>query len=100
MPTTSCKTSTTAGQTDPIPALELAFKQKPQLIFLLTDGDFPDNNAVLSRCRELNKDHTVKINTIAFVGDSDNDVEFMKVLTDIAKENGGLFKKVSQDEVQ
>ena len=90
----------TAGQTDPIPALDLAFKQKPQLIFFLTDGDFPDNNAVLSHVRELNKDHTVKINTIAFVGDSDNDVEFIKILSDIAKENGGVFKKVSQDEVQ
>lgn len=90
----------TAGQTDPIPALDLAFKQKPQLIFFLTDGDFPDNNAVLTHVRKLNKDHTVKINTIAFVGDSDNDVEFIKILTDIAKENGGLFKKVSQDEVQ
>jgi hypothetical protein len=90
----------TAGQTNPIPALELAFKMKPQLVFLLTDGDFPDNNAVLSRVRDLNKEHTVKINTIAFVGESDNDVEFIKILTDIAKENGGVFSKVSQDEVQ
>jgi len=90
----------TAGQTNPIPALELAFKMKPQLIFLLTDGDFPDNNAVLSRVRDLNKEHTVKINTIAFVGESDNDKEFINVLTTIAKENGGVFSKVSQDEVQ
>jgi uncharacterized protein with von Willebrand factor type A (vWA) domain len=90
----------TAGQTDPIPALELAFKQKPQLIFLLTDGDFPDNAAVLARVRALNAEHTTKINTIAFVSDTDNDKEFINVLTTIAKENGGLFKKVSQDEVQ
>jgi uncharacterized protein with von Willebrand factor type A (vWA) domain len=90
----------TAGQTNPIPALELAFKQRPQLIFLLTDGDFPDNNAVLSKVRELEKSAPVKINTIAFVGDSDNDKEFINILTTIAKETGGVFKKVSQDEVQ
>jgi len=90
----------TAGQTNPIPALDLAFKQRPQLIFLLTDGDFPDNNAVLAKVRELEKSAPVKINTIAFVGDSDNDKEFINILTTIAKETGGVFKKVSQDEVQ
>src|SRR3982750_1671149 len=47
---------TTAGATDPIPGLELAFRQQPQLIFLLTDGDFPDNNAVLNRVRQLTPD--------------------------------------------
>jgi uncharacterized protein with von Willebrand factor type A (vWA) domain len=90
----------TAGQTNPIPALELAFKQRPQLIFLLTDGDFPDNNAVLTKIRELEKTTPVKINTIAFVSNTDNDKEFIKVLDTIAKENGGRFKQVSQDEVQ
>ena len=42
----------------------------------------------------------MKINTIAFVGDSDNDIDFINILTNIAKDTGGVFKKVSQDEVQ
>jgi hypothetical protein len=93
-------TVTTAGATDPIPGLELAFRQQPQLVFLLTDGDFPDNEAVLNKVRQLNASHKVKINTIAFVSEKDTDQAFIKVLTDIAKENGGVFKKVSEQEVQ
>lgn len=88
---------TPRGETNPIPGIEKAFAQKPELIYLLTDGDFPDNNAVLKRIQELNKDHKVKINTIAFVSEADNDTEFMKLLKKIADTNGGVyvFKKES-----
>jgi hypothetical protein len=94
---------TAAGATDPIPGLELALKGKPQLIYLLTDGDFPDNDAVLKRLRELNSGpHPAKINTIAFVNGRDKqaDQSFEKVLQQIAKENGGVFKRVSVQDVQ
>ncbi|HZL37835.1 MAG TPA: hypothetical protein VFC78_21130 [Tepidisphaeraceae bacterium] len=47
--------STAVGSTDPIPGLEAAFRQRPQVIYLLTDGDFPDNDAVLRRICQLNK---------------------------------------------
>jgi len=87
------------GTTDPIPGLEAAFKQKPQLIFLLTDGDFPDNDVVLNRIRQLNKDHAVTSNTIAFVGESDTDTAFMALLKKIASENGGTYNHVTQDEI-
>ncbi len=82
------------AQTNPIPALELAFKEKPQLIFLLTDGDFDDNDAVVKWIAEHNKDHKVKINTIAFITSASEDPE--KVLTKIATDNGGVFKKVTE----
>jgi hypothetical protein len=87
------------AETNPIPALELAFKQKPDLIYLLTDGDFPDNNAVKSRIRELDKDKRVKINTIAFVGDKDNDTDFMKLLKEIAEETGGVYRFVRESDL-
>lgn len=90
---------TTSGATDPIPGLELAFRQKPQLIFLLTDGDFPDNAAVLKKVSELNKGKQVRINTIAFVGSGDTDKAFIEVLSQIAKESGGVFRQVSENEV-
>lgn len=89
----------TVGGTDPIPGIEHAFRSHPQLIFLLTDGEFPDNDAVLRRIRELNKDHAVKINTIAFVDQGDQDVEFKKFLETIAKENGGAFKIVNEGDL-
>jgi len=83
------------GSTDPIPALRLAFDLKPQLIYLLTDGDFPDNQAVLTYIRQRNGDKKVKINTIAFVGRGE---EYEKVMKQIASESGGLFKYVSGDD--
>ena len=90
---------TPRGETNPIPGLELAFKQKPELIYILTDGDFPDNNAVLKRIRELNKDHTVKVNTIAFVSEADTDTAFMALLKQIAQENGGVYKFVKESDL-
>jgi hypothetical protein len=90
---------TTTGTTDPIPGIEMAFKAHPQLVYILTDGDFPDNDAVLKKIRELNKDKKVKINTIAFVGASDNDTAFLKLLETIAKENGGSFKHVNEGDL-
>ena len=91
---------TPRGSTDPLPALELAFQQRPQLIFLLTDGDFPDNDAVLKRIRDLNRQKTVKVNTIAFIGESDHDTAFISLLEQIAAENGGIYKHVVQDELR
>jgi hypothetical protein len=88
------------GSTDPIPSLEVAFKQKPQLIFLLTDGDFPDNAAVLTRIRQLNKDHHLRINTIAFVGGGDSDTAFIALLQQIARENEGTYRHVTQEQLQ
>jgi hypothetical protein len=89
----------TSGATDPIPGLELAFKQKPQLIYLLTDGDFPDNKAVLDRIRNLNKDKTVRINTIVFIDVTNADKAIVELMKQIAAENGGVFKVVSQNEL-
>ena len=91
---------TTTGPTNPIPGIELAFKQHPQLIYLLTDGDFPDNNAVLSRVRELEKTNKVKINTIAFITSSDTDTAFLSLLQQISTETGGVFKQVEQDKLE
>jgi hypothetical protein len=87
------------GETKPIPGIELAFKQKPELIYILTDGDFPDNEAVLKRIRELNRDKKVKVNTIAFVSDTDTDTAFMDLLKQIAKENNGVYKHVAENEL-
>src|SRR4051812_1377322 len=89
-----------AGSTDPIPGLEIAFKTQPNLIYLLTDGDFPDNEAVRARIRALNGKKTTKINTILFTkvdGDVSKDPgkkEIIKLLKQIAEENEGRFKVV------
>lgn len=90
---------TASGETNPLPGIKQAFQQKPEIIFLLTDGDFPDNDAVLDEIRQLNKEHKVRINTIAFVGQADTDVKFKELLQTIAKENGGSYKFVTPDDL-
>src|SRR5205807_2561534 len=55
-----------AGTSYVIPGLEIAFRQRPQLIYLLTDGDFENetNDVVLRKVRDLEKGAPIKINTI------------------------------------
>jgi hypothetical protein len=86
--------ATTIGSTDPIPGIKKAFAQHPQIMFLLTDGDFPNNDAVLAEIRLLEKQQHVVIHTIAFVGDNDRQTNFLVLLKQVAKETGGTFKKV------
>ena len=85
------------GSSDPIPGLKAAFATQPQLIYMLTDGDFPNNAQMLEELRKLNKDKKVKINTIAF---ADRGEEYEKMLKQVADENGGLFKFVSDTDLR
>jgi hypothetical protein len=82
------------GKTDPMPALKASFRGEPQLVYLLADHAFREMDQLPARIAELNHDRKVKVNTIAFVGDDDNDTEFQKVLAQIAKENNGVYKFV------
>jgi len=86
------------GATNCLPALEAAFKQGPELIFLLTDGDFenPSNEEVVAWIRSHNT-KKVHICTIAFV---DKGETYEKVLRQIASENGGTYKFVSQGDMK
>jgi hypothetical protein len=98
-------TIATTGTTDPIPAIREAFRNKPQLIYLLTDADFPDNNAVRAAIARLNADRQIRINTIVFTtGDAapDDGVSgaFLSLMKQIAKDNGGLFSRVKEIELR
>ena len=86
----------TSGTSDPLPALRLAFDQQPDLIYVLTDGDFPNNNAVLESVRRLNRGNRVRVNTVAFVNDKDTDTDFLDLLKAVARENGGGFRRVDE----
>jgi len=96
-------TVTTTGTTNPIPGLEQAFRSKPQLIYLLTDGDFPDNEAVKQAIRRLNKDKQTKINTILFTsGDAADDASesLVSLMKSIAKDSGGVFSRVKESDLK
>ena len=65
----------------------------------MTDGDFLDNNAVPKNVgsSRLNADRKVKINKIAFVDKSDTESEFIELLKQIAKDNGGIYKPCEEE---
>jgi hypothetical protein len=98
-----------AKANNPIAALEEAFRQRPQLIFLLSHGDFNNqynttNNAeVLDKIRQLNSEKTVHINTILLLGDKDKQVaerkSFEEMMQKIAQENGGVYNKYYSDDL-
>lgn len=91
-------------QCDPIAAMRRAFDVEPELIYLLTDGDFGLAGAeLLGQLRQWNADGRVRITTIGFgiklkqsqlagtpVGEP--------ILRQIAEEHGGNFRWVSPDE--
>jgi hypothetical protein len=89
--------------TDPVPALRRAFSvlagadqlKKGKIIYLLTDGRFDDNGAVLTAIRDLNKDKSVAIFTYLY---GTLDVEAARVMELIAKENNGRFKQIDRDQ--
>lgn len=88
---------TVKANSDPLPSLKLAFSQKPQLLYLLTDGAFDDNDAVIKEIRSLNATKQTRVYTIAFFSPdappSDREV-CERVLKAIASDNGGQFKVV------
>jgi hypothetical protein len=80
------------GSSDPVPALRFAFSQNPEVVYFLTDGDFPNNNQVIAEIRKLNSAHRTKIHTIAFV---ERGEEYEKVLRLISDQSGGTFRSVT-----
>jgi len=82
------------SDTNLVPAIETAFSMHPEVIYIVADYDFHDNDAVLRRVRELSKGRPVRINTIAFLGKGDDYTEFVDIFKQIAAESGGTYSRV------
>ena len=90
------------GQTDPVPALRRAFEVLHQaepktgkMIYFLTDGVFGDNAAVLEVIKKMNQKKDVHIFSFLY-GHCPEDA--VKVMKQVASENGGRYKYVALDE--
>lgn len=88
-----------SGQTEPLPAIRLGLSYKPDVLFLLSDGDFGEENKNIIRAiKQRNLNTRTTINTILFVYDTMGDGE--RVLRTIAESNGGVFKHVTEDDLR
>ena len=77
------------GETDPSKALERAFAVGPELIYLLTDGEF--DKAIIGLVKRLNVGNKVTVHTIGFLYRTGDEV-----LKTIAEQNNGNYKFVSE----
>jgi hypothetical protein len=80
------------GSTHPERAMRRALGTEPDLIYFLTDGEF--HPSLLPKLDNWNKDRRVRIFTIAFF-----DQAGAELLERIAREHGGDFKFVTEDDV-
>ena len=93
---------------NPIPALEEAFREGPQLIFLLSHGDFnnryntTNNQEVFDKVDELNRNRKTHVNTILLLGERRKEVErkdLETIMKRLAERNGGVYKKFYSDDL-
>jgi hypothetical protein len=81
------------GETDPTKAIERAFACKPDVIYLLTDGEF--DRGIIDLVARLSAGGTTKVNTIGFLYTSGTEV-----LKEIASKTGGEFKLVTEKDLE
>jgi uncharacterized protein with von Willebrand factor type A (vWA) domain len=85
---------TSVGGTQPIPAIEMALQEKPQLLYLLTDGfdQIADMNTVVDEFRRGDADGKIRVNCVFIKADEDPKLE--AALKQIAKIGHGSFKTI------
>jgi hypothetical protein len=88
-----------AGSTDPLPAIRMAFAQKPELIYVLTDGfeNATSYRAVIDEFQRLNPDKKVRVNTILIRSSANPELE--NVVRTIAAESGGVCKIIDRQDI-
>lgn len=80
------------GGTDPSDALKAAFALKPDVINLLSDGEFaPEVVGLIDR---LNAKREVKVNTVCFIY-----TPGAHILMDIAQRNSGSYRYVGEEDL-
>ena len=81
------------GQTFPEDSLKKAFECQPELIYILTDGEF--DPAIQGLIKTLNAKKEVTVNTICFIYS-----EGEPLLKKIAADNNGVYKFVGEEDVR
>jgi len=88
------------GSTNPVQALNLAMRYRPELVFILSDnitghGRYEvDRSNLLKMLNDANEDRKIKINTIQFLYPDP-----LNTLKEVAKQHGGVFKFITEDDL-
>ncbi len=85
--------------TNPLPALRLAFQQKPQLVYFLSDGEFNNVKSyeeVTAAMDRSNKENKIKVNTILFDGFEEKAAEVMQRMS---TKTGGKYVHVKESDL-
>ncbi|HVV71935.1 MAG TPA: hypothetical protein VHI52_10620, partial [Verrucomicrobiae bacterium] len=82
-------------------AFKLALDNKPELIYVLTDGFETIGGGDAAKeigdlINKENPDHSVKINTIMLSDDPNRDKSIIQILQRIAEDNGGKWKVIDK----
>jgi hypothetical protein len=93
---------TPEGTTDPVPALQAAFKLQPDLIYFLSDGEFNNLRSYSAVLEEVDRLHQatgsrVKVNTILFET-FEPDAE--KAMQTISDRTGGRFLRIGLKDLE
>ena len=86
-----------AGETDPSKALQRAFAVRPELIYLLTDGEF--DRGVIDLVKRLNAGGRTRVFTIGFLYTYPG-TPAEGVLKQISRDSGGEYKFVSERDLE
>jgi hypothetical protein len=84
-----------SGAANPRAGFKAAFAAGPHLVYFVTNGNFDGGAGVIEELRALNNRKRVKVNTVT---PQPRDESANKLLEQIAHENGGTFRDVSNDE--
>lgn len=80
------------GAFDPVRALTMAYALQPELIYLLSDGEYDEFPELVTKVRELHQQCPTKITAISFNPAPRN----MRLLQSVVNETGGNFRLVEE----
>jgi hypothetical protein len=91
-------TIVTHGDTNAIPAIQMAMALKPELVYALTNGFYrvPNLDAVINAFSDGNPEKKTHINCLFL--QTEPNPELKRALTRIAKENGGVMRTIGKSD--